>query len=53
MWGVVERKMLTWEGLWGVELLNAVLSEGEMPGVSPVLEKRETGGEASWLATSP
>lgn len=35
-----------------VELLNAVLSEVRMLGLSPVLQKRETGGEASWLASS-
>jgi len=36
----------------GVELLKAVLSEGGMLGLTPVLQKRETGGEASWLASS-
>lgn len=33
-----------------IELLNAVLSEGGMIGLTPVLQKRETEGEASWLA---
>lgn len=40
------------QGWGGVELLNAVLSEGGMLGLTPVLQKRETGGEASWLASS-
>lgn len=61
VWDVVESKTLACVGLWGVELLNADLSEGGMLGLTTVLHEgkaqsdlpaHERNTPHSWLSSS-